>query len=318
MCCPDRKKCHPCHAGGQVIVGQVGLGWPGGTSSSLVSVTPLCQNKQTLATRGEGTPHDNYHNTARANSAQKKLIEWSCVCVFIYGGRWGAQTRSSGGEKNWRGKKKGQLRWQRLEVVGWSPCVAQSLLSSVRHVYIMRLTTVPPLLLQRHEARPKNSWLGLSTHRQVDHQAVCRSVVHRDRPLHLAAQVGDVHPLALQQLHPPRQPPKTRSYQVRLQDLGHFPRIIKSHCIAVLTPGRFHPDVRCDDGGVESAVHPRGHDPRAQDTSLCETLPRRHCDTSQVSWVWACPRFQADRHGHRLVWELAPMCSCSGLTPPTA
>ena len=83
MCCPDRKKCHPSHPGGQVIVGQVGLGWPGGTSSSLVSVTPLCQNKQTLATRGEGTPHDNYHNTARANSAQK-LIEWSCV--FIYGG----------------------------------------------------------------------------------------------------------------------------------------------------------------------------------------------------------------------------------------
>ena len=65
----------------------------------------------------------------------------------------------------------------------------------------MRLTTVPPLLLQRHEARPKNSWLGLSTHRQVDHQAVRCSVVHRDRPLHLATQVGDVHPLALQQLH---------------------------------------------------------------------------------------------------------------------
>ena len=100
MCCPDRKKCHPCHPGGQVIVGQVGLGWPGGTSSSLVSVTPLCQNKQTLATRGDGTPHASYHNTARrANSAQK-LIEWSCVCVFIYVGQWGAQTRSSGGEKN--------------------------------------------------------------------------------------------------------------------------------------------------------------------------------------------------------------------------
>ena len=105
MCCPDRKKCHPCHPGGQVIVGQVGLGWPGGTSSSLVSVTPLCQNKQTLATRGEGTPHDSYHNTARANSAQNSLS--GVVFVFLYmGGDGGLKRDLQVVKRIWRGKEK--------------------------------------------------------------------------------------------------------------------------------------------------------------------------------------------------------------------